>query len=158
MARSRLAHPISCLGDIKEKADCWTRWRTFAQVRRDSNIQLLPFPLVTANLLLSTVQSGLARSGWAAILVSVVWSGAVGSGGMTTRMTGRGRRRLRVPRLAGPHHGAVRGEDKTKVSGDPSSASADSSCPSSGSCSHWGLRPLTGRYSLVLELSPIVDP
>jgi hypothetical protein len=31
----------------KEKADCWTRWRTFAQVRCDSNIQLLPFALVT---------------------------------------------------------------------------------------------------------------
>jgi hypothetical protein len=30
----------------KEKAGCWTRRRTFAQVRRGSNIQLLPFPLV----------------------------------------------------------------------------------------------------------------
>jgi hypothetical protein len=31
----------------KAKAGCWTRWRAFAQVRRGSNIQLLPFPLVT---------------------------------------------------------------------------------------------------------------
>jgi hypothetical protein len=29
----------------KEKARCWTRRRTFAQVRRGSNIQLLPFLL-----------------------------------------------------------------------------------------------------------------
>jgi hypothetical protein len=30
-----------------EKAECWTRWKTFAQVRRSSNIQLLPYSLVS---------------------------------------------------------------------------------------------------------------
>jgi hypothetical protein len=34
----------------KEKAGCWTRQRAFAQVRLSSNIQLLPYPLVTAVL------------------------------------------------------------------------------------------------------------
>jgi hypothetical protein len=31
----------------KEKPDCWTRRRAFAQVRRSSNIQLLSFSLVS---------------------------------------------------------------------------------------------------------------
>src|SRR5215211_4345465 len=31
----------------KENAGCWTRRTAFAQVRRGSNIQLLPYPLVT---------------------------------------------------------------------------------------------------------------
>jgi hypothetical protein len=31
----------------KEKPGCWTRQRAFAQVRHDSNIQLLSFSLVT---------------------------------------------------------------------------------------------------------------
>ena len=31
----------------KEKAERWTRWRAFAQVRHGSNIQLLLFSLVT---------------------------------------------------------------------------------------------------------------
>jgi hypothetical protein len=35
------------LPHTKEKAGCWTRRRTFAQVRRGSNIQLLPYSLVT---------------------------------------------------------------------------------------------------------------
>src|SRR6266508_3922402 len=30
----------------KEKAECWTRRRTFAQVRHSSNIQLFPYSLV----------------------------------------------------------------------------------------------------------------
>jgi hypothetical protein len=42
---------------------------------------------MTAHLLRSAVQSGLGRSGWEAILVSPVWLGAVGPGGMTERMT-----------------------------------------------------------------------
>jgi hypothetical protein len=41
----------------------------------------------TADLLLSMVQRGLARSGWAEVLVSAVWFGSVGLGGMTARMT-----------------------------------------------------------------------
>jgi hypothetical protein len=39
------------------------------------------------NLLFSTVQLGLARSGWSTILVSPVWLGAVVACGMTARMT-----------------------------------------------------------------------
>jgi hypothetical protein len=31
----------------KEKAERWTRWRAFAQIRHSSNIQLLPYSLVT---------------------------------------------------------------------------------------------------------------
>jgi len=42
---------------------------------------------MTAHLLCSTVQLGLARSGWAAILFSPVWLGAVVACGMTARMT-----------------------------------------------------------------------
>jgi hypothetical protein len=30
----------------KEKAERWTRWRAFAQVRHSLNIQLLPYSLV----------------------------------------------------------------------------------------------------------------
>jgi hypothetical protein len=37
--------------------------------------------------LFSTVQLGLARSGWAAFLVSPVWFGSVVACGMTVRMT-----------------------------------------------------------------------
>jgi hypothetical protein len=45
--------------------DVWCPWQ-------DSNLQ--PAVLeITANLLFSTVQLGLARSGWAAFLVSPVW-------------------------------------------------------------------------------------
>jgi hypothetical protein len=42
---------------------------------------------MTANLLFYTVQLGLARSGWAAFLVSAVWFGSVVACGMTARMT-----------------------------------------------------------------------
>jgi hypothetical protein len=42
---------------------------------------------IAANLLLSTVQLGLARSGLAAFLVSAVWFGAVRTGGITASMT-----------------------------------------------------------------------
>jgi hypothetical protein len=45
------------------------------------------YQLVTANLLVPRVQLGLARSGWAAILLSPVWLGAVVACGMTDRMT-----------------------------------------------------------------------
>jgi hypothetical protein len=31
----------------KENAEGWTSWRTFAQARHSSNIQLLPYPLVS---------------------------------------------------------------------------------------------------------------
>jgi hypothetical protein len=31
----------------KEKAECWTRWRASAQVSSGSDIQLLPFSLVS---------------------------------------------------------------------------------------------------------------
>lgn len=34
---------VESLRCYKEKAERWTRWRAFAQVRRGSNIQLLPF-------------------------------------------------------------------------------------------------------------------
>ena len=40
-----------------------------------------------ADFLLSSVQLGLGRLGWAAILVSPVWFGAGRPGGMTARMT-----------------------------------------------------------------------
>jgi hypothetical protein len=43
--------------------------------------------LVTADLLLSTVQLGPARSGWAAFLFRPVWFGLVVACGMTARMT-----------------------------------------------------------------------
>jgi hypothetical protein len=39
--------PDITLGQVtKEKAERWTSWRVFAQVRPCSNIQLLPFSLV----------------------------------------------------------------------------------------------------------------
>jgi hypothetical protein len=40
----------------------------------------------SAQLLASPVQFGLGRSGWAVMLVSVVWLGLVGTGAMTTRL------------------------------------------------------------------------
>src|SRR5215217_4234495 len=42
---------------------------------------------ITAHLLFSTVQRGLARSGWVAFLLSPVWCGSVVACGMTVRMT-----------------------------------------------------------------------
>jgi len=38
----------------KEKAERWTRWRAFAQVRHGSNIQLLPFSLVSPKQVIRT--------------------------------------------------------------------------------------------------------
>jgi hypothetical protein len=70
--RSAMTLSLRLFGDTKEKAGYWTRRRAFAQVRRGQNIQLLPFSLVTANLPVSTVQLGLARSDWAALVVSPV--------------------------------------------------------------------------------------
>jgi hypothetical protein len=46
----------------KEKPGCWTRRSAFAQVRRDSNIQLLPYSLVTANQ--STTDLSTRHNGW----------------------------------------------------------------------------------------------
>src|SRR5215218_6259622 len=46
----------------KAKAGCWTRWRAFAQVRQGSNIQLLPFPLVTRTEAFSCAASRQAGS------------------------------------------------------------------------------------------------
>jgi hypothetical protein len=53
----------------------------------DHNVNLLVNGLVTADLLLSTVQLGPARSGWAAFLFRPVWFGLVVACGMTARMT-----------------------------------------------------------------------
>ena len=40
--------PVELLERVtKEKAGCWTRRRAFAQVSQGSNIQLLPYPLVS---------------------------------------------------------------------------------------------------------------
>jgi hypothetical protein len=47
------SHPTVEAEVAKTKAGCWTRWRAFAQVRQGSNIQLLPFPLVSAVLTFS---------------------------------------------------------------------------------------------------------
>ena len=44
----------------KEKAERWTRRRAFAQVRHSSNIQLLPYSLVSAHFAFSKVLSSCA--------------------------------------------------------------------------------------------------
>jgi hypothetical protein len=46
-----------------------------------------PFAKDLNSYLFSTVQLGLARSNWAAFLVSPVWLGSVVACGMTDRMT-----------------------------------------------------------------------
>jgi hypothetical protein len=56
--------PVSINELPKEKSGYWTRRSAFVQVKQGPNIQLLPYPLVTATLWLTARRGGLIDSGY----------------------------------------------------------------------------------------------
>jgi hypothetical protein len=59
------AQPSGTTSELpKEKAERWTRWRAFAQVRHSSNIQLLPYSLVEAAAIGVVVSVDLILADW----------------------------------------------------------------------------------------------